>query len=261
MFSRFLAPVLTHLAPRYTVPIDTRTPMLLLAVVHACPGLHMVHGAHYIPHPAKARSGGEDAFFFDDQFGVFGIADGVGGSARDGVDPGLFSREVLQRCHQSVYHLSKGEVPTLTDVLQVASSCPISLGGSTTLLLGQLEAGTHTLRLLNLGDSGAMLLRPSIYHFDDDCKVMLPRCVLRTHDQSHGFVSCTLHKHRSRADHAIACKIAFPHIRYDAHDPISPCQNWPFQTRASDFSSVTQTLDELSAAVREVSPVVGSNRT
>ena len=73
--------------------------LLLLASPKGTASLHIVFGGHNIPHPDKVGKCGEDAFFADDEQGAFGIADGVGGSARNGIDPGLFSRELLQRCH------------------------------------------------------------------------------------------------------------------------------------------------------------------
>ena len=111
----------------------TALPLLVLLLAQGATSLHIVFGAHNIPHPAKASTGGEDAFFFDDRLGIFGIADGVGGSAKNGqVDPGAFSREVLSRTYQCV-----NVAPRLPDALQMASAAPIDLGGSTTLVLGQ----------------------------------------------------------------------------------------------------------------------------
>ncbi len=164
--------------------------LLLVLVPSAALELHMVFGAHNVPHPAKGV--GEDAFFFDDRLGTFGIADGVGGSAKNGVDPGAFSREVLWRVHQSALLMPGSSVFPLLQSLKIATEAPIDLGGSTTLVLGQLEARTDRLRVLNLGDSGAMLLRPHLQHFgprEAEVKVLFPRCVLRTQDQNHGWVS------------------------------------------------------------------------
>ncbi|XP_020595042.1 probable protein phosphatase 2C 1 isoform X2 [Phalaenopsis equestris] len=53
-------------------------------------------GTHLIPHPAKAHTGGEDAFFVSrSNGGVLAIADGVSGWAERGVNPALFSRELM----------------------------------------------------------------------------------------------------------------------------------------------------------------------
>jgi len=123
----------------------------------------------------------------------------------------------MRRCHLSAaatWHASGGsDAPKLTDTLRVATNFPISLGGSTTLLLGQLEAGTDTLRLLNLGDSGAMVLRPGLREFGEH-KVLFPRCVLRSQDQEHGF-------------------------------------NYPYQASAQNFEGIVDELDEISTSVKE----------
>ena len=62
--------------------------------------LHLLFGTANTPHPDKKGKGGEDAFFADPAIGAFGVADGVGGSARQGVDPGIFSRMMLSLCHR-----------------------------------------------------------------------------------------------------------------------------------------------------------------
>jgi protein phosphatase PTC7 len=43
-----------------------------------------------IPHPDKVAKGGEDAFFVNEK--LISVADGVGGWASYGVDPGLYSK-------------------------------------------------------------------------------------------------------------------------------------------------------------------------
>lgn len=47
-----------------------------------------------IPHPAKAHKGGEDAIFVSDNLLV--VADGVGGWADHGVDPGKYSKKLCK---------------------------------------------------------------------------------------------------------------------------------------------------------------------
>ena len=47
-----------------------------------------------VPHPSKAGKGGEDALFVDDNLLV--VADGVGGWAQYGVDPGIFSSRLCK---------------------------------------------------------------------------------------------------------------------------------------------------------------------
>lgn len=52
------------------------------------------YGSHMIPHPEKAYKGGEDAMYTSDNILV--VADGVGGWADQGVDPGLYSKKLCQ---------------------------------------------------------------------------------------------------------------------------------------------------------------------
>jgi len=97
--------------------------------------LRLVAGAAAIPHPGKAATGGEDAFFvlgsrssspapassaaapssnFDNAegLGAAGVADGVGGWAAEGVDAALFARRLMQ-----------GAAASLLEQQRQASSC------------------------------------------------------------------------------------------------------------------------------------------
>lgn len=53
-----------------------------------------LYGSHMIPHPEKAYKGGEDAMYVSDNLLV--VADGVGGWADQGVDPGLYSKRLCE---------------------------------------------------------------------------------------------------------------------------------------------------------------------
>ena len=48
---------------------------------------------HIIPHPEKAYKGGEDAGMESDKY--LCVADGVGGWASHGIDPGLYSKKLI----------------------------------------------------------------------------------------------------------------------------------------------------------------------
>eukprot|EP01052_Picozoa_sp_SAG31_P046914 SAG31_NODE_9164_length_1323_cov_2.422386_2_plen_108_part_00 len=52
-----------------------------------------------LPHPEKVHKGGEDAVFT--QRAVVGVADGVGGWAAQGVDPGLYSKALMRAAAQA----------------------------------------------------------------------------------------------------------------------------------------------------------------
>ena len=105
--------------------------------------LHLLFGTANTPHPDKKAKGGEDAFFADPAIGAFGVADGVGGSARQGVDPGIFSRMMLSLCHR---HLAENsaEPPSAAHLTRAMEASGTALarnpiGGSSTVLLGQLD--------------------------------------------------------------------------------------------------------------------------
>jgi hypothetical protein len=54
-----------------------------------------------VPHPAKVDRGGEDAFFVLGSSAI-GVADGVGGWCRSGVDPGEYSRRLMQFTEEAI---------------------------------------------------------------------------------------------------------------------------------------------------------------
>ena len=56
--------------------------------------LRFINGVALIPHDDKVYKGGEDAFTVSDR--LIAMADGVGGWANRGVDPGLFSKQLTK---------------------------------------------------------------------------------------------------------------------------------------------------------------------
>lgn len=56
-----------------------------------------------MPHPKKKDKGGEDAYFISADDSLVGMADGVGGWNKKGVDPALFSNELCANFKQ-LYH-------------------------------------------------------------------------------------------------------------------------------------------------------------
>lgn len=52
------------------------------------------YGTFLLPHPEKQYKGGEDALHASSQFLI--VADGVGGWADSGVDPALYSKQLVK---------------------------------------------------------------------------------------------------------------------------------------------------------------------
>jgi len=48
-----------------------------------------------IPHHEKVASGGEDSYGFSSDSCLICVADGVGGWRKKGIDPGLFSKDLV----------------------------------------------------------------------------------------------------------------------------------------------------------------------
>ncbi|CAO2204529.1 unnamed protein product [Urochloa humidicola] len=113
-------------------------------------------GTHVIPHPRKAASGGEDAFFANsDAGGVFAIADGVSGWAEKDVNPALFSRELMRN---SSNFLNDEEVNRDPQSLLMKAHAATSSIGSATVIIAMLEK-TGTLKIASVGDCGLKIIR------------------------------------------------------------------------------------------------------
>jgi protein phosphatase PTC7 len=106
-----------------------------------------------LPHPRKARTGGEDAYFIGDS--VYGVFDGVGGWALKGIDSGEFSRDLAKRTAE---HCAAG-AGTLEGALTLGLR-EVSAQGSCTACLVRIDRTDGVLSALNVGDSGFRLFRP-----------------------------------------------------------------------------------------------------
>ncbi|KAH9577165.1 PPM-type phosphatase domain [Trypanosoma melophagium] len=117
-------------------------------------------GVCAVPHPSKRHRGGEDAFFV--HANGIGVADGVGGYARSGVDPAVFTRNVMRFTLRALQ--DDGEHGRITALEALNSGfneaqrqrqpggCPVAL---VTLVNGRFAS------VLNLGDCGVICLRSS----------------------------------------------------------------------------------------------------
>ncbi|CAK8996313.1 unnamed protein product [Durusdinium trenchii] len=145
--------------------------------------LRLAFAAACLPHPEKVEKGGEDGYFACPARRAFGVADGVGGWADNGVDPGLFARRLLQLCLEGIEEQSDLHEALLEATQRILKE---KLEGGSTALLGQLDGST--MGILNLGDSGAMLLRPALRTPpQSDSPLLFPRVVFRSCDQTHYF--------------------------------------------------------------------------
>lgn len=117
-------------------------------------GAYFVHKSVIIPHDDKIHRGGEDAASTSDRFLV--VADGVGGWARHGVNPGLYSKmlteQVVALGHQNM------SLP-LENIVDKANwmTAEKHLGSATCTTLKLTSPDEIT--TLNVGDSGYSIHR------------------------------------------------------------------------------------------------------
>lgn len=116
--------------------------------------LHMVSASCLIPDQEKVIRGGEDAYFIAKD--ALGVADGVGGWIRSGVNPAIFARGMMNTSATMIqqnpeyYSDLRG---LLHDVYSKVA--PTSKGGCTALLASLTGS---QLSVLNLGDSVLIVL-------------------------------------------------------------------------------------------------------
>ncbi|WOK97622.1 putative protein phosphatase 2C BIPP2C1 [Canna indica] len=130
--------------------------------------LFLSSGAAILPHPSKALTGGEDAYFTSLN-NWFGVADGVGQWSLEGINAGLYARELMDSCERLV-STYEGTKP---DEILVKSAAEASSPGSSTVLVGYFDG--QVLHVANIGDSGFIVIRngtvfrrstPMVYGFN-----------------------------------------------------------------------------------------------
>ncbi|KAG8097165.1 hypothetical protein GUJ93_ZPchr0013g37084 [Zizania palustris] len=95
--------------------------------------LILASGAAMLPHPSKVRTGGEDAYFIACD-GWFGVADGVGQWSFEGINAGLYARELMDSCKKVVMESQGAPGMRPEEVLAKAVDEARSPGSSTVLV-------------------------------------------------------------------------------------------------------------------------------
>lgn len=113
-------------------------------------------GVCVIPHPEKAHKGGEDAYFVSDDRRALGVADGVGGWSRHGVDPALYSQALMVGARRASADAKLSGDPV--KLMQQGYEAAKNIKGSSTCCIVVLGGEAH-IKTANLGDSGFMVVR------------------------------------------------------------------------------------------------------
>ncbi len=139
--------------------------------------LSFVGGVANLPHDDKVDRGGEDGWTASQK--LIAMADGVGGWARQGVDPGLFAKQLCKDIQQLFNE--QGSTKTLKEIL--VESVKINKNkGSSTAVLASLEE-PNVMKTCNLGDSGYAIFRASV---GEENKVVLTK-TFRSEEQQYRF--------------------------------------------------------------------------
>lgn len=120
--------------------------------------LRMNMGTCYFPKDIESNpeSLGQDAHFICQERQTFGVADGVGGWAKKGIDSGIFARELMSNCLTSLRSLKPGRAVNLKKILLKAHSKTAAIGSSTACVV---SLKGDRLCYANVGDSGFMVFR------------------------------------------------------------------------------------------------------
>ncbi|KAM1075150.1 hypothetical protein ACFX19_020278 [Malus domestica] len=117
--------------------------------------LQLSSSAALLPHPSKALTGGEDAYFVGCQ-NWLGVADGVGQWSLEGVNPGLYARELMENCERFISNCKGLPLIEPEEVLIKGSSYTKS-PGSSTVLVAYFDG--QALHVANIGNSGFIVIR------------------------------------------------------------------------------------------------------
>ncbi|TXG60281.1 hypothetical protein EZV62_014854 [Acer yangbiense] len=138
--------------------------------------LDMIMGSFYIPKEDDLRpdSQGEDSHFVCQEKKSFGLADGVGGWIKQGIDSGEYSRQLMNNSLIALNHQEtrSGHVDP-TRVLEEAYYVTSCQGSSTACIIA-LNDDDHCLHVANVGDSGFLVFRNR-------------ECIFQSPIQQHGF--------------------------------------------------------------------------
>ncbi|XP_043721409.1 probable protein phosphatase 2C 71 [Telopea speciosissima] len=133
-------------------------------------GLFLSSGAAMLPHPSKALTGGEDAFFITQNW--VGVADGVGQWSLEGINAGLYAQELMEGCTKMVSEFQGAQLIKPEEIL-IQSASKAHSSGSSTVVVAYFDG--QALNVANIGDSGFIIIRngcvfrkssPMVYDFN-----------------------------------------------------------------------------------------------
>ncbi|XP_049388320.1 probable protein phosphatase 2C 55 [Solanum stenotomum] len=150
----------------------------------------MVIGSSYIPKLNVEKPLGEDASFTCANKQAIGVADGVGGWAKKGIDSGVYSRELMKNAELAIQKQSSSSSITTIDLMKVLNEAfwnTKAKGSSTACILSLFD---DTLHAINIGDSGFIVIRKGIIVYKSKVQQSRFNCPFQTDglfDNVHNF--------------------------------------------------------------------------
>ncbi|KAE8077111.1 hypothetical protein FH972_015709 [Carpinus fangiana] len=117
--------------------------------------LKIVCGAFYLPKDNPLKPIGEDAYFLCAEKHAIGVADGVGGWAKKGVDSGEYARELMNNAFVAIHQQPDG----VSDPKRVLNEAFLNTEAeaASTACIAMLK--DNILHYINVGESGFMIFR------------------------------------------------------------------------------------------------------
>ncbi|CAL5379573.1 unnamed protein product [Camellia sinensis] len=123
-------------------------------------GYILSSGVYLLPHPSKASTGGDDAYFIVGR-NWLGVADGVSAWSEKGINPGIYSRELMENCRKIVSECDSMPLINPEEVIS-EGALEAESPGSSTILVAYFDG--QVLHVANIGDSGFIVIRNGVVY-------------------------------------------------------------------------------------------------
>ncbi|OIT38084.1 PREDICTED: probable protein phosphatase 2C 55 [Nicotiana attenuata] len=147
----------------------------------------MVAGSFYIPKTNEEKPLGEDAHFICAEEQTIGVADGVGGWAKKGIDSGKYSRELMENAELFIQKQKQDDKSSTTniDLMNVLNEAFLNtkaMGSSTACML---TLANDTLHAVNVGDSGFVVIRDGVIVYKSEIQQSRFNCPFQLGNSKH----------------------------------------------------------------------------
>ncbi|KAL9268033.1 putative protein phosphatase 2C 71 [Drosera capensis] len=119
-------------------------------------------GAALLPHPEKALTGLEDAYFLT-QWNLFGVADGAAQWSFDGIHRGGYASELMRSCETVASSEENDVLIDVKEILKKSAAAAKKSPGLAAFLVARLN--NQVLHVANIGDAGFCVIRNGCVYY------------------------------------------------------------------------------------------------